>query len=59
MEEKDLKIKITIEGYEEFKELKEELEALSFIIEGFDKAFDRIVSNADKMKKIASNNEAK
>ncbi len=59
MEEKELKIKITIEGYEEFKELMEELEAVSFIIKGVDKAFERIASNADKMKKIASNNEAK
>lgn len=57
MEDKDLKIKITIEGYEEFKELKAEIEALSFIAEGFDKALDRIIGNADKMKKIASNDD--
>lgn len=51
MEDTGIKIKIKIEGYEELTELKNELEAVSFLIEGLEKSSRKFVENFGMLKK--------
>mgnify|MGYP007066588836 FL=1 len=59
MKDTGVKIKIDIEGLEEIKALRNELEALAFLVDGVEKCTSKFIEKYETLKKIAPEDEAK
>lgn len=59
MEDTGVKIKINIEGLEEIKALRNEMEAIVLLADGAEKCANKLIEKYETLKKIAPEDEAK